>query len=285
MILRYKTRTIKYCKNKKLEYLGEGVGQPLILLHGLYGNAHNWSETISYFSKSHQVIVPFLPLYEIRRSKDVATSLMIYMENLVEELGLEDFILAGNNLGGYLAVLYTLAYPDKVNRLILSGSTGLLDQNPGLTYPGRCNLPFISEKVKRLFYNADAVTEKLVEEVYYTLSDLRKSTGLLKITKAFGRNILARELPKIFTPTLLIWGQQDRIAPMESALKLRELISANVDLRVIDHCGHMPMMERPQQFNRILDNYLKGAAMRSIHIENSCEKTSLQFLKHFGFFN
>jgi pimeloyl-ACP methyl ester carboxylesterase len=257
MKLPYKLKKAVHADKIELQYNDEGTGQPLLLLHGLFGNLSNWTDTISYFSKSYRVITPVLPIYQASWSKDVLNELVDYVHALITELKLDNVLLLGNSLGGHVSVLYTLAHPEKVSKLILSGSAGLFESNLGVSYPKRGDYNYIADKVKYTFYNEDVVSKALIEEVYDTVNDLKKSMGILRIAKATNRGSVANELGKITTPTLLVWGQQDRVTPPDVAYQFQERLAGEVELHLINNCGHAPMMERPESFNYILDAFLK----------------------------
>jgi len=242
--------------NIHLEYSEHGQGQPVLLLHGLLGNLSNWSDTITYFARDYRVIAPRLPIYDISFRKDVLHGLADYVHALVKHLRLQDIVLVGNSLGGHLAILYTLAHPDRVKHLVLTGSSGLFESNLGVSYPKRGNFDYISEKVRYTFYNQNVVSSQLIDDVYAAVNDLRKSIGILKAAKAANRHHVGKDLGKITTPTLLIWGKQDKVTPVRVAYQFLEALGGKIELHIIDHCGHAPMMEQPDEFNRILSQYL-----------------------------
>ncbi|HEY8402667.1 MAG TPA: alpha/beta hydrolase, partial [Cytophagaceae bacterium] len=255
MIFENKINTI-IADKFNLQYTEKGTGQPIILLHGLFGSLSNWTHTIRHFSKNYRVIVPVLPIYNASWRKDVLSELVDYVHTLVLKLELKDVVLVGNSLGGHVAILYTLAHQEYVSNLVLTGSSGLFESNLGVSYPKRGNFEYISEKVKYTFYNQEVASTTLINEVYQTVNDVRKSIGIIKAAKAANRHHVGKELAKIKVPTLLIWGEQDKVTPLEVAFQFLELLSAKSELHVIDHCGHAPMMEQPQQFNQILEKYL-----------------------------
>lgn len=271
MILPDKATKTFYSGKQKIEYTTTGVGQPVILLHGLFGNLSNWSSTVAYFSRSHQVIVPALPVYDATWSKDVLKELTAYVHTLITELNLSDVILVGNSLGGHVAILYALAHPGKVNRLVLTGSAGLFENGLGVSYPKRGDYKYISDKVKYTFYNEEVVSDALIDDVYKTVNDARKSLGILRIAKATNRSSVAGDLPKLKMPVLLIWGRQDRITPIDVAFQFLDLLPGNTALHVIENCGHAPMMEQPEEFNRILNDYLRKAALGSRYVSQEPE--------------
>lgn len=258
MIFNNKAKKISPYNNfKELKYSEKGNGQAIVLLHGLFGNLSNWSETIEHFSKSYRVITPILPIYEGAWQGDALEDLVDYVHAIITKLNIEKATFVGNSLGGHVATLYTLAHPEVVEHLVLIGSAGLFESNMGVSYPKKGNYEYIADKVKYTFHENHKVSEELIQEVYDTVNDFKRSLSILKIAKATNRNNVSDKLGAIKTPALLIWGKDDKITPVEVALQFKEKLGGKVELHLIDQCGHAPMMEQPGEFNAILDNYLK----------------------------
>ncbi|NNL93664.1 MAG: alpha/beta hydrolase, partial [Saprospiraceae bacterium] len=161
------------------------------------------------------------------------------------------------SLGGHLAQLYTLDNPSIVKSLILTGSSGLFENAMGNTFPKRGDYEFIKKKAELVFYDPKTATPELVDEVYNTVNDRSKAIRVVVTAKSAVRNNLENIIHNISAPTLLVWGRQDDITPPFVAEKFNELIP-NSRLEFIDKCGHAPMMERPDEFNEILESFLKN---------------------------
>jgi 2-hydroxy-6-oxonona-2,4-dienedioate hydrolase len=244
-------------RNETTKYIFQesGDGYPIVFLHGLFGELSNWSETISHFSKNYRVIVPELPVFDPVYHITGLNGLVKYLDKLVTEIGLKEFVLGGNSLGGHIAILYTLAYPQKVSGLILTGSSGLYESTMGASYPKRGDYAYIEEKVGYTFYNNNVVTKSLVDNVYNTVNDIGKSLSVIRMARFANRNNVEDSLQYLNKDTLLIWGKEDRITPPETGQKFRSLIK-NSELHIIPDCGHVPMMEHPQLFNSIMEDFL-----------------------------
>jgi pimeloyl-ACP methyl ester carboxylesterase len=102
-------------------------------------------------------------------------------------------------------------------------------------------------------------TKELVEEVFEITRNRIKVIKIIALAKSAIRNNLGEELNTIKQPTLLVWGANDTITPPFVAREFNKLIPAS-ELHFIDLCGHAPMMEKPQEFNMLLDNFLKKLA-------------------------
>jgi pimeloyl-ACP methyl ester carboxylesterase len=240
----------------KYKYIDEGSGDILLLLHGLFGALSNWEGVVNYFSKEHRVIIPMLPIYDMPLREAGLNGLVNFLNGFVKLMQLEDLSLVGNSLGGHVGLLYTLEYPKKVKKLALTGSSGLFENSMGGSFPKRGSYEYVKERVGYTFYDPDVATEELINEVFETTKSIPKCMRIVAIAKSAQRNNLADELPKIKQPTLLVWGLNDTITPPMVAHEFNRLIP-NSRLHFIDKCCHAPMMEQPEEFNRILEKFLK----------------------------
>lgn len=233
-----------------------GIGDPIILLHGLFGNLSNWRSVIDEFSSSHRVIVPRLPLYSIPISKERLDNLVDYLDDFIETNELKDIVIMGNSLGGHVAILYACRRPDRVKTMVLAGSSGLFENSFGGTFPHVKNYDYIREQVENTFHKKEVVTKELVDEIYHTMQNRLKVLSIIGLAKAAQRHSVAELLGDITAPTLLIWGRQDTITPLEVAEDFHKRLS-NSNLIVLDDCGHVPMMEQPEQFNFHVRNFIE----------------------------
>ncbi|TZF82207.1 alpha/beta hydrolase [Pedobacter sp. BS3] len=230
--------------------------QHLVLLHDLFGNLSNWQQVSDEFSSGHTVQIPKLPLYEFSLTERRLDHLAHYLDRYIENNKLKKVVLVGNSIGGHIALLYTLKYPHKVSKLVLTGSSGLYENSFNRTFPRVKDFAYIREKVSYTFYQKDVVTETLVNEVYDTVQDTGNVLSIITLARAAQKQNLSNCLGRIKVPVLLIWGLQDNITPPEVALKFKELLP-DARLRFIDKCGHVPMMEQPALFNQYLKEFLE----------------------------
>lgn len=234
----------------------EGPGVPIVLLHGLMGALSNFTDIFKYFETKRKVVLPFLPIYDIPFRKVSVDALVDYLDRFLEYKGYDKVYLLGNSLGGHIAQLYTLKKPKKVRGLILTGSSGLFESAMGNTFPKRGNYEFIRKKAESVFYDPAVATKELVDDVYNTVNDLKKAMSVVAVAKSAVRHNLEHELHKILVPTLIIWGKYDNVTPLWVGEKFHELIHGS-RLLIIDECGHAPMMERPERFNKELDLFIE----------------------------
>ena len=241
----------------KFEYLTEGSGTPMIFLHGLMGNLSNFQHQVDYFStRGYEVVVPLLPLYSMPLATTSVSSLTKFVKKFIDHRGYTKVILVGNSLGGHIALLFQKLYPSYLKSIVLSGSSGLYEAAMGNSYPRRGDRDYIAERVRDVFHIKEVATEELIDQVFSTVNDRMKAIKTLAISKSAIRHNMAVDITSFHLPVCLIWGRQDAVTPPEVADKFHELLP-NSDLFWIDHCGHAAMMEHPQEFNTIVDEWLK----------------------------
>jgi len=201
----------------------EGKGETLMLLHGLFGALSNFQDIINHFAKTHNVVVPMLPIFDLPIRK---VGLEGFVDHVIDFVAFKNYgkvHVLGNSLGGHISLLYALAKPEQIRSITLTGSSGLFENSLGSTFPKRGNYEFIT------------------------------------CAKSAVRHNLGDKLYQIKAPTLLIWGKDDPVTPKFVGEKFNELID-NSQLFIVDKCGHAPMMERPEVFNKILADFLMELA-------------------------
>lgn len=236
-------------------YVESGSGPVLLLLHGLFGALSNFQDVFDAFSTQYRVVIPLLPIYEKTHADASVDGLTDYLEEFVETMGIERASLLGNSLGGHIALVYTLRNPEKVNSMILTGSSGLFESGMGSGFPKRGSYEYIRERVAYTFYSPETATKELVDEVFEIVGNNFKTLRILRIARSAQRHNMAKEITQIQVPTLLIWGLNDNITPCHVAHEFDRLMP-NTELHFIDRCGHAPMMEQPEIFNRIVSAFL-----------------------------
>jgi pimeloyl-ACP methyl ester carboxylesterase len=238
------------------QYVEEGSGEVLLLLHGLFGALSNWEGVVAEFSPDYRVIIPLLPIYDMPLTKAGVPGLVQFVEDFLQEIDLtEPCTLLGNSLGGHVALVYALRNPVRVRRLVLTGSSGLFEDGMGGSFPKRGNYAYVQERVAYTFYDPAVATQELVDEVFNVTNSNAKCLRIISIARSAQRHNLSKELSKIQAPALLVWGLNDTITPPVVAHEFGRLLP-NAELRFLDHCGHAPMMERPQAFNQLLRQFL-----------------------------
>jgi pimeloyl-ACP methyl ester carboxylesterase len=246
----------KIISDGKFKYIEIGEGTPIIILHGLMGGLSNFQGITDYFpKKGYKVLVPELPIYDMPMLKTTVKQFAKFLKKFIEHKELNDVILLGNSLGGHIGLLHTKLYPKTAKALIITGSSGLYESAMGDGYPKRGDYEFIKKKAQGVFYDPKIATKEIVDEVFATVNDRVKLVKTLAIAKSAIRHNMAKDLPKMKTPTCIIWGENDSVTPPDVAELFDELLPDS-ELFWIKKCGHAAMMEHPEEFNQILDAWL-----------------------------
>jgi pimeloyl-ACP methyl ester carboxylesterase len=240
----------------KYKFIEEGQGEPLVLLHGLFGAMSNFSGIIEYFKNYNKVVVPLLPLFDLDILHTTVGGLAKFVNKFLDARNYQNIHLLGNSLGGHVALVQVLKHPERIKSLILTGSSGLFENGMGDSYPKRGDYEYIKTKTQVTFYDPQTASKELVDEVYSIVNNRIKAIKIISLAKSAIRNNLGEELNQVKLPTLLVWGNNDNITPPFVAREFNKLIP-NSELYFIDKCGHAPMMEVPEEFNAILHKFLK----------------------------
>ena len=237
-------------------FIDEGEGEVLLLLHGLMGALSNWEDTVNEFKSQYRVIIPMLPIYDLPLLTTGVKTISKYVHKFVKYKKLKDFTIIGNSLGGHAGLIYVLAHPTFAKALVLTGSSGLYENAFGGTFPRRESYDFIKEKVEFTFYDPKTATKELVDDVYRIVNDRHSVVRILAMARSAIRHNMQKDLKKIHIPVGLIWGKNDKVTPPEVANEFHEYLPKS-ELIWIDKCGHAPMMEQPEEFNKALKGFLE----------------------------
>lgn len=275
LVLLFSSLLIASCMQKKMEvrskgvalhdgtvvhYLEAGQGPVLILVHGLGSSSSAWRDSMVHLARSYRVLALDLPGYG-KSDKPEADYSVQYLAGVVNEFidsqGTDKVTLAGNSLGGWIAALVALQKPNKVKGLILVSSAGLRRQDQLPANPA----PVTKEEERQLllavYANQSLVTEKLVNEQWEYSKQVRPA--VLASIAAFQMKppFLDDRLKDIKTPTLIIWGRQDKLIPVQTAERFAKGIAGS-EMVVIENAGHLPQIEQPKAFSRALKKFVKS---------------------------
>lgn len=243
-------------KEKEYNFIEAGEGTPIVVLHGLMGGLSNFEGVTNYFpEKGYKIIIPELPIYSMSLLKTNVKSYASYVKDFLDFKKLDNVILLGNSLGGHIGLYFSKMHPEYVKALVITGSSGLYESAMGSGYPKRGDYEFIKKKAEDVFYDPKIATKEIVDEVYDTVNDRNKLIRTLAIAKSAIRHNMAKDLPNMKQPTCIIWGKNDSVTPPNVADEFHDLLPDS-DLFWIDKCGHAAMMECPEEFNKLLDNWL-----------------------------
>ncbi len=247
--------------------MGQGP-DAIVFLHGLFSTPQHWRPIMVDLADRYRVIAPQLPVdpQPGRRRTGVQSidELGDYVEHLIEELDLGKFVICGNSLGGLVSIDYCLRHPKRAAGLVLAGSAGLYER--GLTNGARLRptRALIRTMASDILYDKTLVTDQLVDEWYGAFMDRDYVRFVLRIARATRDRSVKEELDQLKLPTLMIWGLNDEITPPSVAKEFQSRID-DVELRLIDNCGHAPNLEQPAAFTQMLQEFLS----RRLPIETS----------------
>jgi pimeloyl-ACP methyl ester carboxylesterase len=258
-------------------YAVAGEGAPLLLLHGLGGEIWMWEKQVAALSKRYRLYIPDLLGYGYsdRPRVDYTPSLFIdAIRQFMDRLGVKSAGLIGNSMGGGIAWAFALTHPERVNKLVL------IDGIPPQVIPAVRNrllrgflairrvplLPYlaIAFRTRRMvravlmetIYDNRLVTDMMVER-QYRIGRIAGTARVITSTVRYADEVAryADVLTNLLTPTLIIWGEQDELFPVEVGKQLHASIRDS-ELVVIKDSGHMPMWETPDETNRAILEFL-----------------------------
>jgi len=239
-------------------YIDEGDGPCVVLLHGLFGNLRMWKAVVEVMKKDHRVIVPRLPIFDLPIEHTNIKFLAKVLHDYLDWNRITDVTLVGHAIGGQVALMYTNLHPSNVRKIVLTGSSGLFENSPFLQTDAKADsYSFVDEKVREVFFDKNFVPGRLVKEVYETVQNIPKRMALGELARSSKQASVSPFLGKLTHPVLLLWGLNDKITPPEVALHFHDLLP-NSELKFLDQCGHLPMIEQSEQFNESMLAFLAG---------------------------
>ena len=252
-----------------------GEAPPLLLLHGLGASVITWRDNIGPLSRAFRVYALDLPGHGDSDKPDIdysADTVVQFLLGFVESLGIERPRMIGNSIGGALALITALRYPDLVDGLVLVDSGGLGREVP--LYVRLVSVPGLGELLEsskvggtrfmlyNVFHDRSFVTQDLLDELYRcrqmpgakeaVVRAVRNTVNLMGVRTQY---VLVDALKSLDLPLMLVWGAEDRILPVSHAYRAAEA-APHARLEVYDGCGHWPHMERAADFNRAVVEFL-----------------------------
>jgi pimeloyl-ACP methyl ester carboxylesterase len=254
-------------------------GQPLVFVHGLSGSWPNWLEQLPVFAATHRVITLDLPGFghsPMPRQEISISGYARMLEQLLGQLGIDAAAVVGNSMGGFIAAELAIAYPQRVERLVLISAAGLSTYNhrgstlglPALRRAERILgaytawLAAHSDAVVKRPRLRDATLNFVVRHPERLPAPLAAeqlrgagTPGFLQGLEAVLHYDVRDRLPEIACPTLIVWGDRDRLISVRDADLFAELIPDSRKV-VFGDTGHLAMLERPESFNALLAEFL-----------------------------
>jgi pimeloyl-ACP methyl ester carboxylesterase len=268
----------------KIHLLQAGeTGSPVVLLHGGGTDSArlSWEPAMQALAPEHRVFAADYPGFGDSDKLDkeyTIESYILFLEALLDRLEVDKAGLAGISLGGSVGLGFTLAHPERVDRLALTSSYGLQKKAPAhLRSYLFLRVPFLSKMswaavrksrrmarlgLEAIFYDHQAITDELLDQVYKEMQKPDNSqawTSIQKseVTRKGVRTYFMDRIHEITAPTLIIHGDRDSLAPLDCAIEAYKRLP-DARLRIMKDCGHWPQREKPEEFNRILGEFFRA---------------------------
>ncbi len=267
----YKERFIKI-DGVEICYFDEGKGFPILFVHGLGGNLLHYKENLPFFKNNFRVIAVDLPGYG-KSDKPVLRDPVIYyvkmLKKFVRKLGIDELIFVGNSMGGHIGAIFSAKYKKMAAGLVLADPAGMRELNflEDLFINTMFNENLLSKtpsyimetSLKHNFYHARQEAEPILQaqKAMVASTDYEAYCRTMdSCAKSMNNNPLDDILAEIQCPTLIIWGKNDRLIDVKYAQLFYEGID-NAELHIYDYCGHISMLEKFEDFNEHMTEFIK----------------------------
>jgi abhydrolase domain-containing protein 6 len=248
---------------------------PIVMLHGLGGDKLNWVRYARHLTRRHRTVIPDLPGFgDSSRNPDLVHSIdnqADWLAAFLDALGIRQAHVAGNSMGGHIATRFAVRHPDRVSTLILFAPSGTAGAGPPFDRTalrrGQHPLEVHSHEDFDALMRWIFVRPPLLVGPVYRYFAARAVAGRAFTEKVF-RDIQDRErgnaliepwLPGMAMPTLVVWGDTDRLLDCGQA-GVYERLMPDAQAVVVERCGHLPMAERPREMARLTRTFLERAA-------------------------
>ena len=254
-----------------------GAGPPLLFIHGLGGIWQNWLLNIPAFMGSHRCVAIDLPGFGISEKHAGEISIGRFartVDAVCQELGIDEPVVIGNSMGGFVGAELAVLFPTRVSKLVLVAAAGLstefLAREPLLAgarafmvltaRTGLRGSPVVKRpRLRRLALQPVVrYPERLSVPLATELVGGANAPGFIESFEALMSYSFRHQLERIEVPTLIVWGRNDMLVPVSDAETFEHLIGDNAHSVVFDDTGHLPMLERPTRFNELLRGFLAG---------------------------
>ena len=270
---------------RRLEVDGRGVGvidtggdgPPLLFIHGLGGIWQNWLLNIPAFMGTHRCVAIDLPGFGLSEKLDECSipGFASTVDKVCHQLGIEETVVIGNSMGGFVGAELTVRFPTRVSKLVLVSAAGLsteyLSREPLLAgarifmaltaRTGLRGSPVVKRPRLRRIALAPIVRypERLSVPLATELVQGANAPGFMDAFEALMSYSFRDKLARIEVPALIVWGRNDMLVPVADAEMFEHLIGDNADSVIFEDTGHLSMLERPSRFNELLGAFLAGS--------------------------
>lgn len=245
---------------------------PLVLIHGTSSSLHTWDSIVPTLLNKKRIIRLDLPAFGLTgphsgRNYSIAFYNQ-FINSFLSAIGVEEYIIAGNSLGGSIAWNQALSYPDKVKQLVLVNSSGYPKKNEkgnigfklaSMPVIGDVLVKFtpkslIRKSIEDVYADKAKVNEQLIQRYYDLLLREGNRQATLDILKQ-RKYASSEKIKSIPTPTLIIWGEEDQLIDVSNAYLFKKDIQGS-ELVIIPKTGHVPMEENPSAFLTALNKFI-----------------------------
>ena len=262
--------------SQRIHYLEYGSGPPVVLVHGGGPGSLVWYRQIAELGKSFRVIAPDNPIAGLSARTVLARPMYEfardYLSNFLDALGLSRVPVAGLSLGGLAALSVAIDSPGRIGRLALIGSAGLgreisiifrLLTLPGMGWLGWRSSQMLAARLVRSLGNAragHADVLALARYAYHVASFPGQQAAKLAALRSFAnlrgqRKVFsAQELALVEAPTLIVWGDKDRVIPVTHAERAEAAIPDS-RLHVLEDTGHAPQIQQAERVSGLLGEF------------------------------
>jgi pimeloyl-ACP methyl ester carboxylesterase len=230
----------------------KGRGEAIGFLAG-YGGLPRWVPFLDRLAERRTVVVPSLPGFpggdRGHAVLDTHLDWVLAVRDLIDKAGLAGADLAGSSVGGSFAAEVAAIWPEKVRRLALIAPFGLFDEKDPATDPWAQK----QDDIAGLMTADPAVYRKLKEmpaganSIEWPIEQTRAAEAAARIFWPLGNTRLEKRLPSITAPTLILWGEQDRVMPRSYAATVAKAIKAKTETKIIAGAGHLAELDRPDE--------------------------------------
>jgi pimeloyl-ACP methyl ester carboxylesterase len=259
-----------------VNYVEFGEGEPVLFVHGISGSWQNWLENLPHFARGHRAIALDLPGFGASPVPSWKIEMPAYgrlIHDFCEKAGVEGGAIVGNSMGGMIAAEAVTAAPGRFERLVLVAAAGILNtwypeeravatalawKTFGPRFGDRGRWIVTHPRARQIVfgpfvrYPNRLRADLLFEQIN---SGLERAEGFGDALQAAIRHDMREQLGEIEIPTMVLWGQSDRVIPVSAALSYHRRIPHS-RLEIFERTGHVPQLERPLRFNALLDEFL-----------------------------
>jgi pimeloyl-ACP methyl ester carboxylesterase len=258
----------------KVHYQEKGEGTPLILIHGFAASTYTWKDVFVPLSEKYRVIAVDLKGFGFTEKPDgdyTRAKQAELVAGLMDNLKIEKAYLVGNSMGGEVALNVALRQPNRVISMVLVDSAGIQSVGRGSLVPAYLQIPYINRGLTALamlspslvrsgleksYFDDTKVSDAEVDYYYQPLKTDDGQRATILARQQFNLDSIEPRLDQITTPSLLIWGAEDEIIPLEAGRKMNSAIKGS-ELKVYEKCGHIPQEEMPERLVSDIENFAK----------------------------